>query len=191
MRTRRLLLSVIAGVVASWVLGDIARAQAPGPQPEPQPKCAIPSGQADLVIRIVRHIVPIGAAIREEMAEVSAGGSCAKDVECARVDREKLEKLVAVLRDLGPLRVRAEHTSPHYGFRSITARWAGGSCSFSDGSTGPLDERDSPRFYAALSAVVEAVLAGRPAQKARPASKKQGSAGVTSRGPRASSQDPR
>lgn len=167
MRHRAGLLSVVVLCGLSGSASRIGRAEPPASPSG----CPVPGPAKELVIGVIRHIVPIGAPIRRERAEVTADGVCTPSVECQRIERNKLDQLAAMLRALGPLRHDAAHASPHYGFRGITARWAGGECLFSDGSTQPLDERDRPKFNALYDAIVAAVIAAREARPQAPSRK--------------------
>lgn len=149
---RALLLLVLGGFVAcgktTATRGDKF--------PEEEAACAIPAHPPDVVLAVTRHVIPIGE-IRMEAGEITATGRCSPKTDCVHVEHKTMDQLVALVRGMGRIRHRQAQVSPHYGFRGITARWAGGECSFSDGVVTPIDERDEKKFYAVYAAIVDAI----------------------------------
>lgn len=138
---------------------------------EDDPACAIGNDSRDVVLGVERHIVgqeitPEGD-IQVEVGELTEAGRCTPKTECAVVTGESMQRLVALVRELGSVRHKKARVSPHYGFRSISARWAGGECSFSDGTTTPVDERDEKKFYRVYDAIRDAIVEARGAAEKR------------------------
>jgi hypothetical protein len=125
--------------------------------------CTIPSG-VEVVLRAERTIVPHGGPARREGVEVVAGGACSLPVgsiECVRLPNATLSRLVVAVRAAASVRHQSGATSPHYGSRSISARWDGGRCEVADASTEPVLPDDQPIFDAAYAAIVDAAIAAR------------------------------
>lgn len=128
--------------------------------------CSLPSSPSHLVLVIHRDILPIGPPITHEEAQLTVDGACEPQTECAHVTPSQLRAVAGLVRAASPIHVYERATSPHYGFRSIAARWDGGSCVLSDGINAPIAERDSPAFYAAFDAIAQAVVEARPDARA-------------------------
>jgi hypothetical protein len=73
-----------------------------------------------------------------------------------------MAELYAKLRPLQKLRRTGQGSSPHYGARSITAKWPGGSCVFADESTRPLVREDADALWQVMGVIGEAIIAARP-----------------------------
>ena len=124
--------------------------------PEADALCAIPDHPPDVVIGVTRHVIPIGE-IRVEAGEITATGRCSEKMECIHASRETIEKLLALVRNMGRVRHREANVSPHYGYRGITVRWGGGKCELADGSVAPIDNRDEKKFYLVYDAIRDAI----------------------------------
>ncbi len=141
---------------------------APPPQPvvadasvlEPLP-CAIPEKPVDLVFSIDRFIQPIGTASREERGEVTAHGTCTPAVECVKIAEASLAHILELFRAAQHARHTTDPTSPHYGSRTLTARFSSGSCTVLDGSTSPILHEDRAVFYATFDAIIDEIVGAR------------------------------
>jgi hypothetical protein len=129
--------------------------------------CGIPTHQEGAVIAITRHVVPIGE-IRIEAGEITATGRCSPTTECVHVAPPEMDRLLGLVRTMGPIRHRSADVSPHYGYRGIEVRWgpqvllgmekpAAEKCTFSDGSVQPIDEHDEKKFYAVYDTIRDAI----------------------------------
>lgn len=123
--------------------------------------CALPEKPTDLVFSIDRFVQPIGGPSREERGEVTTHGTCTPGVECVRISEASLAHVLELFRKALAARHRKDKTSPHYGYRTLTARFSSGSCSVLDGATGPIADEDRPAFYAAFDAIVDAIVGAR------------------------------
>jgi hypothetical protein len=127
--------------------------------------CVLPEHPPKLVLGVERYLLPIGGDVRREAGEVTAVGDCTPKTECVKVGEGKMAQLLATVRALEHVRYKRDPVSPHYGSRTVYVRWRGGECQISDGREGQIDPRDSERFYAAMGAIGDAIVAGRTAAK--------------------------
>jgi hypothetical protein len=127
--------------------------------------CSLPVNPRDVVLGVERHVIgqqmtPEGD-IQIEAGEITIAAACTPKIECVQATAQTMDGLVALVRGLGDVRHRREQTSPHYGFRIVTARWAGGRCSVVDGVITPIDERDEKKFYVVYDAIRDAIVKSR------------------------------
>ena len=52
--------------------------------------------------------------------------------------------------------------SPHYGSRTLTARWGTSECSVGDGHQSPVEKADWHTYYAAYDAIIGLAVRGHP-----------------------------
>jgi hypothetical protein len=140
----------------------VTDATAPGPDAQGEPPsddvCSPPDGPR-LTLSIDRHVIPIGGEYSHEAGEVTVDGSCTPKRECIRIRADELTKLAAMVRAASPLVHREPVVSPHYGNRTITAKWDGGSCTLTD--SGETPAIDTTAFYNAFQAISVAIVNGR------------------------------
>ena len=116
----------------------------------------------DLVLRISNLQIPIHRPTRREESELTAAGACTPKVECVRVDATRMKALALRFSTLLRVRHVGRSGSPHYGARSIEARWSGGSCEIADSFDAVLAEDDRRRFFEVQGEIVAALIAARP-----------------------------
>jgi hypothetical protein len=113
------------------------------------------------VLEVRRIIVPHGREADVQQSQATTDGTCDPNVECVRLTRQKLSELYLKLVALPPLRHESHGVSPHYGSRSIVAKWPDQSCSFVDDSTRPLVRADRDLLSELLDMIGDAIVAAR------------------------------
>ncbi|NOU34078.1 MAG: hypothetical protein HOO96_39815 [Polyangiaceae bacterium] len=152
-----------SGLLAALLLGCASSAQDRryGPPGRSfRQECELPAvAGPDLVLEARRTVVD--GDTREEGGELAwSATSCRADVpDCVVVPPGVMS---AVYDDVRGSTARGfvsenERVSPHFGFRTLSVRWNGGSCAFVDGVTDPLVPADHARFQHAYDAVVAGI----------------------------------
>lgn len=152
-----------SGLLAALLLGCASSAQDRryGPPGRSfRQECELPTAAGpDLVLGVRRTV--LDGDTREERGELTwSATSCRADVpDCVVVAPGVMS---AVYDDVRGSTARGfvsenERVSPHFGFRTLSVRWNGGSCAFVDGVTDPLVAADHARFQHAYDAVLTGI----------------------------------
>jgi hypothetical protein len=113
----------------------------------------MPEAPRGLVLGVSRHAIPHAEEAPWERAEITADGACERGVpSCAHVPPARLATLAALLREASRVAHDPAMSSPHYGYRSVYARWEGGECEVIDSWRSPVSRGDMPAFDAAWDA---------------------------------------